>query len=254
MSAKRAAVAVILLVGVAAYVYAAKRAEQGAIDAAAPEAAPTWWDGVTEIVPDLPGLPSFDFWTQSNQIETDTKVDNMTKTIDGTANLYAFKEALALGEGTAGQPDPYRVCYAYKHVVDGKDGISGTYDDWTDHPTVTGEWKGEPLSDKMCAAAGFGSGCVSTAAGKYQFTKPTWTRIKRKLKLPDFSPASQEAACDELLRECGAFELARRGEVAEAASAARRTWASLPGAGYNQPERSVAWLQNQYTAAGGVLA
>lgn len=244
MSAKRAAVALILLAGVAAYVYAAKRAEQGAIDAAAPEAAPTWWDGVTEIVPDLPGLPSFDFWTQSNQEETDTKVDNMTKTIDGGANLAAFKEAVSRSEGTAGQGDPYRVCYAYKHTVQ----------DMTDHPAVTGEWKGEQLPDAMCKAAGFGSGCVSTAAGKYQFTKPTWQRLKKKLKLPDFSGPSQELACDELLRECGAYELASRGEVKEAAQAARRTWASLPGSGYAQPERSVAWLQSQYQAAGGVLA
>lgn len=242
MSAKRAAVALILLAGVAAYAIAARRAgESVPADAAAPEAGPTWWDGVTEIMPELPSL---DYWTQSNQIETDTKVDNMTQTIDGAANVAAFMEAIARAEGTAGQPDPYRVCYGYAHIVQSL----------ADHPAITGEWKGGKLSDAMCKAAGFGPGCVSTAAGKYQFTKPTWQRLKNKLKLPDFGPASQDAACAELLRETGAYELARRGEVKEAAMAARRTWASLPGAGYAQPERSVAWLQNQYTAAGGVLA
>jgi lysozyme len=35
---------------------------------------------------------------------------------------------------------------------------------------------------------------------------------------------------------------------------ARRTWASLPGAGYAQPERTLAYLQAQYIANGGVLA
>ncbi|MDZ7939266.1 MAG: glycoside hydrolase family 104 protein [Rhodoferax sp.] len=244
MSAKRAAIALILLAGVAAYAYAARREGQGAFDAAAPEPAPTWWDGVTENMPDLPSLPSFDWWTLSNQAETETKVDNMNKIYDTAANLGAFLEAIARAEGTAGQPDPYRVCYGYAHVVQSL----------ADHPAITGEWKGGKLSDSMCKAAGFGPGCVSTAAGKYQFTKPTWQRLKSKLKLADFGPASQDAACLELLRECGAYELAARGDVKEAALAARRTWASLPGAGYNQPERSLAWLQNQFTAAGGVLA
>lgn len=241
--ANRAAIAIVLLAAVGAAYAVARRGQGDAamVGGAAPEAAPTWWDGVTEIMPELPSL---DYWTQSNQIETDTKVDNMTQTIDGAANVYAFREAVSRAEGTAGQADPYRVCYGYKHTVQSL----------ADHPAVTGEWTGEKLSDGMCKAAGFGPGCVSTAAGKYQFTKPTWQRLKKKLKLPDFSGPSQDLACDELLRECGAYELARRGEVAEAARAARRTWASLPGAGYDQPERSVAWLQNQYTAAGGVLA
>lgn len=245
MSAKRAAIAFILLAGVAAAAYAARRAGEGAaVDVAAPQPAPTWWDGVTEIMPSLPELPSIEDWIFSNHTETQTKVDNMTTINDGSANVYAFMEAIARAEGTAGQPDPYRVCYSYAHTVQSL----------ADHPAITGEWKGAKLSDTMCKAAGFGPGCVSTAAGKYQFTKPTWQRLKNKLKLPDFGPASQDAACAELLRETGAYELARRGEVKEAAMAARRTWASLPGAGYAQPERSLAWLQNQFRDAGGVLA
>lgn len=88
----------------------------------------------------------------------------------------------------------------------------------------------------------------------YQVTKGTWSKLKSRLGLRDFSPASQDAAAIELLRETGALQYAEQGNVAAAVSAARRIWASLPGAGYDQPERSLAWLQARYTESGGVLA
>lgn len=37
-----------------------------------------------------------------------------------------------------------------------------------------------------------GAGGTSTAAGRYQFVKGTWDRVQNTLKLPDFSPASQD--------------------------------------------------------------
>jgi lysozyme len=239
MSKARAAIAVLLLAGAgAAWAY---RRSAGLDQAAAPEVAPGnegWWDGWTQQ------LPSLDSWIQSNETETYDKVQQMTAILDTDANVRAFLEAIARAEGTAGQGDPYRVCYAYSHTIQS----------FSDHPAITGEWKGRGLSDAMCRAAGLGPGCVSTAAGKYQITKTTWTRLKRKLRLPDFSPASQDAAAIELLRETGALQFAQLGNVGEAVSAARRIWASLPGAGYEQPERSLAWVQAQYQAAGGVLA
>lgn len=242
---KRAALAVLMLAGIgAAYAY---RKGQG-IDAAATfeeaPSAPTWWDGVTEKLPSLDQLPGLDYWTQSNQVETQEKVQAMTAIIDSSANVRAFLQAIALAEGTANQADPYRVCYAYRHTIKSL----------ADHPAITGEWKGEKLSDAMCKGAGLGPGCVSTAAGKYQMTRPTWSTLKRRLGLRDFGPAAQDAAATELLRETGALAAVQRGDLATAVSKARRTWASLPGAGYDQPERSLAWVQNQFTNAGGVLA
>lgn len=238
---KQAAVAILLLAAAgAAFAY---RRGQGIDAAATPEeapSAPTWWDGVTENMPSI----SLDYWTQSNQAETDQKVFEMTAIIDTSANVRAFLQAIALAEGTANQADPYRVCYSYRWTIQ----------DLKDHPAITGEWKGEKLSDKLCSAAGLGPGCVSTAAGKYQITKGTWTKLKSRLALRDFSPSSQDAAAIELLRESGALDAAQRGDVAAAVGKARRIWASLPGAGYEQPERSLAWVQNQFTNAGGVLA
>lgn len=227
------------LAGFAAWAYA--RTSGGTVDTTSTSTAPepTSAGAAWAWVP-----ATFDFWTLQNHNETTTKVQDMQTTIDPAQNLRAFLHAIARAEGTANRADPYRVCYGYKFTIG----------DFADHPAVLGVWKGEPLTAAMCKAAGFGPGCVSTAAGKYQITKPTWTRLKTRLKLPDFSPASQDLAATELLRECGALDLARRGEVQEAAFAARKIWASLPGAGYDQPERTAAWLETQYQAAGGVLA
>jgi len=158
------------------------------------------------------------------------------------SQLAAMLQAIAHAEGTANQADPYRVCYAYRHVIR----------DLSDHPAVTGEWRGEKLPDAQCRAAGYGPGCVSTAAGKYQITRTTWARLKTKLNLRDFAASSQDAAGAELLRECGAADYLQAGDFASAVRAARRTWASLPGAGYDQPERSLAWVQARFEQAGGV--
>jgi lysozyme len=244
--------ALVILVAAGAVAAIAYRQTRGLDNAAAPEPeAGGVWDIAAQNLGDFTSL---DYWTGHNSAETTANIEEALTMIDGNQNVRAFLEAIAKCEGTTQGADPYRVCYAFKNVIDGRDGISGTYDDWVDHPSVTGEWKGEKLSDKLCSAAGLGPGCVSTAAGKYQITRTTWDLLKRKLKLKDFSPASQDAAAIELLRECGALPLVEVGNVAGAVTKARRIWASLPGAGYKQPERSLAWVQSQYQQAGGVIA
>lgn len=159
-------------------------------------------------------------------------------------NVGAFLAMIASAEGTDRGADPYRVCYGYRHTI-----VS-----MADHPAVTGEWKGEKLPDAMCRGAGLAPGCVSTAAGRYQLIKPTWLSCKRALGLTDFSPASQDAAAVYLIRQRGALDHVKAGRIGEAVTACRREWASLPGAGYAQPERRLAGLLDAFTAAGGVLA
>lgn len=200
-------------------------------------AAPFW-----EAVPAL-SWPDMSAWIRSNQAETEAKEEANTVT-DPNKNTRAFLAAIMAAEGTDRRSDPYRVCFGYRHTIR----------DLRDHPTVTGEWRGEPLPDNQCRAAGFSPGCVSTAAGAYQIIRPTWERVKRRLSLPDFTAASQDAAAIELLRESGALAMIQRGDLRGAVTAARRTWASLPGAGYDQPERSLAWVQAAYLKAGGALA
>lgn len=158
-------------------------------------------------------------------------------------NQKAFLALIAYSEGTDREADPYRVCYGYKHAVR----------DMRDHPAITGEWRGERLPDAMCKAAGFGPGCVSTAAGRYQLIKPTWLACKTRLRLPDFSPESQDRAALYLIENRGALEDVQAGRVQTAIAKCRKEWASLPNAGYGQPERSVDKLLAAYTTAGGVL-
>lgn len=159
-------------------------------------------------------------------------------------NVRAFLTLIGWSEGTERQPDPYRVVYGYKHTIRNLD----------DHPAVTGEWRGERLSDAMCIAAGLPPGCVSTAAGRYQIIRPTWLTAKQALGLPDFSPDSQDRAALYLIEKRGALDDVKEGRVTDAVAKVRREWASLPGSGWGQPERALSSLIAAYTTAGGTLA
>jgi lysozyme len=161
------------------------------------------------------------------------------------ANVTAFLAAIAQAEGTEGRGDAYRVCYAYKHTIKS----------FADHPAVTGEWNGERLPDAMCKGAGLSPGCVSTAAGRYQMIKPTWVSVKRSMRLPDFSPESQDLACIELIRQAGALADVKAGRFEQAVYKVRKIWASLPGANYaGQGMRSISSLTAWYQQNGGTLA
>lgn len=159
-------------------------------------------------------------------------------------NTRAFLAMISHAEGTDLRSDPYRVCFGYRHTIE----------DLSDHPAVTREWLGEKLPDAVCLAAGQKPGCVSTAAGRYQLIRPTWLACKRALGLADFSPKSQDDAALYLIKKRGALDDVKRGRVADAVAKVRSEWASLPGAGYGQPERQLAQLTEAYVLAGGNLA
>jgi lysozyme len=119
--------------------------------------------------------------------------------------------------------------------------------DFTDHPVNTGEKKGVRLSDAQCRASGFGPGCVSTAAGAYQFIKPTWDRIRAiSPRLPDFTPASQDEAAVRLLDSIGALGLIQSGDIAAAVAKSSKTWASLPGSKAQQNPRQMAFVIDRF--------
>lgn len=189
------------------------------------------------------GSTALDYLNPIGAIERQIDSFNVERDM-GETNVAAYLDLIAWSEGTAGRGDGYRICYGYRHTIR----------DLSDHPAVTGEWKGEKLSDAMCKGAGLGPGCVSTAAGRYQLIRPTWLACKRALGLPDFSPTSQDAAAVYLIRQRGAIDDVRAGRVAEAVDKCRREWASLPGAGYGQGERKLSQLVAAYQDAGGVLA
>lgn len=189
------------------------------------------------------GSTALDYFNPWGAIERANESATVARSTDDT-NTRAFLALIAFAEGTDQRSDPYRVCFGYRHTIE----------NLADHPAVTREWLGEKLPDAMCAAAGHKPGCVSTAAGRYQLIRPTWLACKRALGLADFSPASQDAAAVYLIRKRGALDDVKRGRVGDAVAKCRAEWASLPGAGYGQPERAMAQLTQAYVEAGGNLA
>lgn len=91
-------------------------------------------------------------------------------------------------------------------------------------------------------------GIKSSAAGRYQFLARTWDGLAREFGLTDFGPVNQDRGCIELLRQCGAYPQITTGRVETAMHLARKTWASLPGAGYGQHENKLSDLLGVYNA------
>jgi muramidase (phage lysozyme) len=143
-------------------------------------------------------------------------------------NERAFLDMIAYAEGTNG-PHGYATAFG-----------GGRIESLADHPRVY-----HPFTNQR------GEKLKTSAAGRYQFLARTWDELARKLDLPDFGPASQDAAALELIRQRGALNDVRAGRTEAAIAKCAPTWASLPGAGYAQPERKLSTLLAQYRAAGG---
>jgi len=125
-----------------------------------------------------------------------------------TDNERAFLQMLAVSEGTDGAGDR-----GYNLIVGGE-----LFHDYSHHPDVL-----VTLNKR---------GLKSTAAGRYQFLYSTWCGLQKQLGLPDFSPASQDTAAIQLIRESGALDDVNAGRFDEAVAKCAHIWASLPGAGY----------------------
>ena len=96
-------------------------------------------------------------------------------------------------------------------------------------------------------------GLASTAAGRYQLLKRYYAAYKKSLKLPDFSPSSQDAIAIQQIKECRALSDIEAGHVAVAIGKCSHIWASLPGNTYGQHQNSIASLEDAYERAGGVF-
>ncbi|TCZ68362.1 muramidase [Flaviaesturariibacter aridisoli] len=139
-------------------------------------------------------------------------------------NLRAFLVMIQYAEGTFGKD-------AYRKVFGG-----GTVSSLNWHPNM-------PITK---------GGITSTAAGAYQILGKTWAEISGKLRLTDFGPESQDKAAVELIRRRKALSDVLAGRFGAAITKCRKEWASLPGAGYNQRERSKQSLLAVYKIAGGI--
>jgi len=140
-------------------------------------------------------------------------------------NLRAFLLMIQHSEGTIG-PNAYRMLYGGSLV-----------NNYASHPnTAITKW-----------------GITSTGAGAYGFLYRTWVELAQALRLPDFGPSSQDKAAIELIRRKSALPDVLNGNIQAAIYKCRKIWASFPGAGYGQNERSLVSLLQFYVKAGGKL-
>ena len=142
------------------------------------------------------------------------------------ANVAAFLTMIAWSEGTLSVPGNDN---GYNVVVGGT-----LFTSYADHPRI---------------AVQIGKGLVSTAAGRYQIREPIFDAYKTRLKLPDFSPNSQDAIADQLITECEALSDINAGNIESAILKCSSRWASLPGGDYGQRTNSVAALTAQFQSA-----
>lgn len=121
----------------------------------------------------------------------------------------------------------------------------GSFSDFADHPAKLG-WTGYRRPD----------GRLSTAAGAYQITKTTWDQIRSKLSLPDFSPASQDAAAVAITKfpwRANAFNDIVDGKFMTAISKLRNEWESFGKILAGNYPYTIPQITQMYADAGGVI-
>lgn len=160
----------------------------------------------------------------------------------GGVNVLAFLDMLAWSEGTS--TSPATKDRGYDVIVTGADRVSETFTDYSAHPFSRGR-KSKTINSK---------GLTSNASGRYQFMLRDYAHYRAQLKLPDFGPLSQDRWAIQLIRERRALPLIQAGKITQAIAAVRNIWASLPGAGYGQPEHTLDKLLTAYRNAGGTIA
>ena len=186
-------------------------------------------------------------------------------TIHCSNGLAAFLDLIAASEGTS--TSTITKDNGYDVIVSGADGPH-SFSDYSIHPfsqgrapiLVRGAQQGVPNTPAAFAAGGplFAVNPVeelrSTASGRYQITLPTWEGLTKALGLGTFSPAAQDLAGIELLRQASATDLIIDGQIATAITRCSYTWASFPGNDYRQGTRSIAWLLSTFNACLEALA
>ncbi len=159
----------------------------------------------------------------------------------GGVNVVAFLDMLAWSEGTSNSPATKN--QGYDVIVTGIDRQPEVFTDYSVHPFSRGR------RSKVIR-----NGLTSNASGRYQFMLRDYAHYKAQLQLPDFGPLSQDLWAIQLIRERRALPLISAGRIPEAIRAVSNIWASLPGAGYGQPEHALSKLLTAYRRAGGVVA
>lgn len=165
----------------------------------------------------------------------------MPRITDENANVLAFLDTIAYAEIGAQMLANPKTEDGYKVLVGSLPNHLLLFDSYAAHPQV--------LNHAL----------NSTAAGRYQIIRKTFEGCAKNLGLTDFSPVSQDKAAVRLLKLCGAYDALVAGDIRSAMAAAKREWASMPGAGAKlpdgspQPEKKADELIAYYLKCGGQL-
>ncbi|CFQ88128.1 MULTISPECIES: glycoside hydrolase family protein [Yersinia] len=160
----------------------------------------------------------------------------MARLSDINPNLAAFLDMVGFSEGTS--TSKHTKNDGYDIVVDGINSPK-VFTSYSSHPNVL-----VTVNSK---------GLKSTAAGRYQLLNRWWAPYAELLKLKDFSPESQDKIAIQQIKERGALDDIKLGNITAAIKKCSNIWASFPGAGYGQFEHNIQKLLLAYTKAGGVL-
>lgn len=151
----------------------------------------------------------------------------------GGVNVCALLDTIAWAEGTDDNVHPTKD-RGYDVLVGGK-----LFTDYTLHPDVVVR-----LSPTL----------ASSAAGRYQILAGQWKAYQPILKLPDFSPLSQDLYAINQLRERHAIEPLAAGDFRQAVERISPIWASLPGSPYGQPTHTLDECVAIFVMHGGTYA
>lgn len=141
-------------------------------------------------------------------------------------NVQRALGTIRAAEGTARFTNPYSVGFGGRPVQS-----------LAQHPNVSASFRDNS-----------GKRGKTTAAGAYQFLGGTWGDISKSLGLPDFSKKSQDIAAVGLLDRAGALGHVMSGNLKGFVNSAKDTWASFPGSPYNQPTKSMSFMQEAWGA------
>lgn len=158
----------------------------------------------------------------------DPSISTTLSTALDNPNVQNYLHMISSAEGTADAGNPYAV------------GFGGTnIDDLSQHPGT-----------RHTFTQTDGTQNVTTAAGAYQFIKPTWDGIQKVLKLPDFGPRSQDLGAVYLLNQNGSLQDVMDGNYQVALEKDGKTWASLPTSTAAQQHRSSDFISRTLSGGG----
>jgi muramidase (phage lysozyme) len=150
-------------------------------------------------------------------------------------NIQAAVMAIRKCEGTAMQD-------GYRYLFGSTPSNATRFNDFSTHPNIKKQY-----TDKA------GKTITTSAAGAYQITHPTYEGLCDTYGFKDFTPHTQDLMAVALFDQANVLKAVAEGRFFEpkVLDALNNIWASLPGAGYNQPERSLVIVKGFYTTAGG---